>query len=338
MRFRSKSLLLALVTLISANVKALPLLAENASRIYVGDIALAIYPDSVDSNKFYYFPNSSVLAKGSDGTPEFSLSYTGIDAGDANAEGLMTATFHLHSDDRQVEAINHFLQTHPGVGVAVLPVKASNLSAGDQSKPMGFFKAIDLPAFGGLPDTDVGFSAELNKIGVLLIKGQIAGDTAKGLQACYKVEGLGPNMDAHVTIHWSQVYDYFKAHASVGFAWWRVDVTRVVETLRTQGIINYRIDGGDAKEQDYVNKITDNMIEKFFKADLTANPNSAGNTIFDSTPLHLDVGSVHKEDIKDFDGQWLIRDLVERDFCVDMNLHDVAPYSKSKVIDADKLD
>ena len=35
---------------------ALPLLSENASRDYISDIGLAIYPDSSDPNKFYYFP------------------------------------------------------------------------------------------------------------------------------------------------------------------------------------------------------------------------------------------------------------------------------------------
>jgi hypothetical protein len=322
---------------LSYHTQALPILSENAARDFISDIALTIYPDSVDPNKFYYFPNTSVLATGSDGTPEFSLAYTGLDSNDPNAEGLMTATFHLHSDPRQVSAIQKFLNAHPSAGVAVLPVMASTLSAGDPQKPMSFFKALDLPAHGGLPDSDVGFSAELNKLGVLLIKGQIAGNTAKGLNSCYKVQGLGPNMDAQVTIHWQQIYDYLRATFSVGFAWWRVDVTRVVETLRTQGMISLRIDGGNAKEQDYVYKIADQMIEKFFKADLSASPSAAGTAVFNATPLQLNVGSMHKEDVKDFDGHWLIRDLVEREFCVDMNLHDVAPYAKTKVIDADKI-
>lgn len=320
----------------TTKAQALPLLAENAARDFISDEPLTIYPDSNDPNKFYYFPNTSVLATGRDGTPEFSLAYTGIDADLPDAQGLMTATFHLKSDQRQVEAIQMFINKHKGAGVAVLPVMASTLGAGDPTKPMSIFKSIDLPPHGGIPDSDVGFSCELNKIGVKLIRAQIAGNTAKGLQACYKVQGLGPNMDAHVTIRWSQIYDYLKANASGGYWWWHVDVTRVVEKLRTNGLITLVINGGTAKEQDYIYKITDQMIEKFFKADLSASPGSAGNTVFNQTPLQLNVNSVHKEDLKDFDGSWIIRDLVEHEFCLDMNLHDVAPYTSTKVIDADK--
>ncbi len=335
------ALIFAVVTALTSFVgikkaHALPLLSENAARDFISDEALTIYPDSSDPNKFYYFPNTSTLTEGKDGTPEFSLAYTGIDADLPDAQGLMTATFHLKSNKRQVDAIQMFLQRNKKAGVAVLPVMASTLGAGDPAKPMSIFKSIDLPQHGGLPDSDVGFSCELNKMGVKLMRAQIMGDTAKGLQACYKVQGLGPNMDAHVTIHWSQVYDYLKASASGGYWWWHVDVSRVVETLRTQGVINIVINGGTAKEQDYVNKIADQMIEKFFKADLSASPGSAGSTIFNETPLQLNVSSVHKEDVKDFEGNWIIRDLVEHEFCLDMNLHDVAPYAKTKVIDADK--
>lgn len=51
--------------------QALPLLSENAAK-RVSEI-LTLYPDSQDPKKFYYFPNSSVLAQDAGGRPLFSL-------------------------------------------------------------------------------------------------------------------------------------------------------------------------------------------------------------------------------------------------------------------------
>ncbi len=326
----------AVALLTACEAGALPLLSENAARYFISDEALAIYPDSTDAQKFYYFPNTSVLTEGADGTPEFSLAYSGVESNSPNGGGLMTAIFHLKSNKKQVDAIERFLADHKGASVAVLPVLASTLSAGDPTKFLSIFKGIDLPPFGGLPDTDVGFSCELTVFGVNLIMAQIEAGTSKGLHACYKFEGLGPNMDARIYIHWQQIYDYLRASASGTYYWFHADIQRVTEEMHTKGLVEITIDGGSAKEQDYIMKIADQMIEKFFKADLAASPTQAGSNIFSNTPFTLSVNSVHKEDIKDFNGRWVIRDLTQREICVDMSLHDVAPYAKTKVINADK--
>jgi hypothetical protein len=339
-KFLAMGAILVGALMIRTSAQALPLLSENAAKAFSSNEALTIYPDSDDYAKFYYFPNSSSLVNGRDGTPEFSLAYAGVDAGIPDAEGVLTATFHLQSSPEQKAALQQFLNTHPGAGIATIPVMASTLSMGGSNgkkAPMSYFKTVQLPEFGGLADSDVGFSAELSGIGVKLVKAQIKGDTAQGLQSCYKIQGLGPNMDAHVTIHWSQVYDYMAAHLSVGGWYWHVDIQKVTEELQTQGSVRIVINGGTATQQDYVNKVADEIIQKFFVPDFAASPDSAGNNIFSNTPLQFSLSTTHKEDVKDFEGNWVIRDLTTREFCIVLNLTDVAPYVGSKVVDADKM-
>jgi hypothetical protein len=327
-----KNTVFILVSLVmTSNAFALPLLAENAAK-RVSEV-LTLYPDHEDANKFYYFPNSSELAKDANKRPMFNLVYTGLgDSDPNNGSGILNLVFRLKSNTEQKSALKEFLDQNPNAGLAVLPIKASTLSAGD----LALFKKLDLPPHGGRAEDEMGITVELTEPGVKIVRGQAKAGTGTRVNYCYKVTGLGPTMDATVTIEWQQIYDYFRTSVSAGALWWRTTITSEVEKLKQDGKVVIVVNGGDAKYEDYVRKLTDMMIEKLFTPILSIN-RSATEVVFNNTPLQLNLNSVHKEELKTFKGRIITRDIVDREFCVDMSMKDVAPFYNDLVIDADKL-
>lgn len=308
---------------------ALPLLSENAAK-RVSEL-LTLYPDSQDPRKFYYFPNSSTLAQDRAGRPLFSLAYYGLDnASPDDGGGLLNAVFRLDVNAPMRTAVREFLEQNPDAGLAVIPVKASTVSSGQ----LNMYRNLVLPPHGGRAEDEMGMSIELTEIGAQIFRAKAKSGTGPQLNYCYKVEGLGPNMDAHLVIEWQQLYEYFRASASAGALWWRTTITREVEKLYNTQHIFVTINGGDAQKQDYVYKIVDQMIAKLFEPKLDYN-RSATNVVFASTPLQFAFNSVKKEELHRFEGRIVLRDLVEREFCVDLSVKDVAPYYNELVLRAD---
>lgn len=324
---RSVSMTAVLTCAFSA--QALPLLSENAAT-RISEV-LTLYPDSQDPQKFYYFPNSSTLAQDRAGRPLFSLAYYGLDnASPDDGGGLLNAVFRLDMNAPMRKATAEFLQQNPNAGLAVIPVKASTVVSGQ----LNMYRNLVLPPHGGRAEDEMGMSVELTEIGAQIFRAKAKSGTGPQLNYCYKVEGLGPNMDAHIVIEWQQLYEYFRASASAGALWWRTTITREVEKLYNTQYVFVTINGGDAQKQDYVYKLTDQMIAKLFEPKLNYN-RSATNVIFDSTPLQFALNSVKKEELHKFEGRIVLRDLVEREFCVDLSVKDVGPYYNELVLKAD---
>lgn len=322
-------LIFASVLTVGASAHSLPLLSENAAT-RISEV-LTLYPDSQDPRKFYYFPNSSTLAQDSGGRPLFSLAYYGLDNDTPDdGGGLLNAVFRLQMNAPMKKAVSEFLAQNPDAGLAVIPVKASAVTSGQ----LNMYRNLVLPPHGGRAEDEMGMSVELTEIGAKIFRAKAKSGSGPQLNYCYKYEGLGPNMDAHVVIEWQQLYDYFRASFSAGALWWRTTITREVEKLYNTQHIFVTINGGDAQKQDYVYKIVDQMIAKLFEPKLDYN-RSATNVIFDSTPLQFALNSVHKEELHRFEGRLVLRDLVEREFCVDLSVKEVAPYYNDLVLRAD---
>lgn len=317
------------MALLSSAAKALPLLSENAAT-RVSEV-FTVYPDHADPRKFYYFPNSGVLVRDSANMPLFTMVYYGLDDSQPdNGGGLLTAVFKLESNPAQRKAKEEFLRQNPQAGLAVLPVKASALNGGNFS----FYRNLQLPPVGGRAEDEMGFTAELTEMGARFIRGQAEGSAGQQTSYCYKVDGYGPAMDADIRIEWQQVYDHFRASTSAGAFWWRVNITTEVEKLKQRNLVEVRINGGDAKMEEYVNKIVDMMITKLFVPSLDYNRGSNG-TVFSHTPLQFNAGHIHREELKTFRGRFINRDLVEREACVTLGIKDVAPYFNDLVRSVD---
>jgi len=315
--------------LFNQTASALPLLSENAAK-RVSEI-LTLYPDSQDPNKFYYFPNSSRLAQDQNGRPLFSLAYYGLDNEDkTDGGGLLNAVFRLDMNQPMRKAVREFLDQNPHAGLAVLPVKASTVASGQ----LNMYTSLHLPEHGGRAEDEMGMSIELTEIGAMIFRAKAKSGTGPQLNYCYKVEGLGPNMDAHIVMEWKQLYEYFRASSSAGALWWRTTITREVEKLYNTQHIFVTINGGDAQKQDYIFKLVDQMIAKLFEPKLNYN-RSATQVLFESTPLQFNLNSVTKEELHRFEGRVVMRDLVEREYCVDLTVKDVEPYYNELVIRAD---
>ena len=325
------------LSLLNVNqAQALPLLAENAG-IMVDDIITA-YPDDKDPNLVYFMPNSSVMARDAENLPQFGLTYWGLSNGGPidQAGGYMTFTARLYPDASQKRALDGLRAQ--GKRVAVIPVQASTMgitSTKPGSTPLSnLFSEFNFAAKAGVMEQEVGVNAALTGIGAKVFKAAI--DTPQLIKAdyCYKVTGLGPNFDATITANMSRVYDYFSASYSSGWLS-KKTISVEVEKLRQANAIKIVINGGDAKMEEYVQKIAETIVQRIFTPELKTGPGPAGGDggwSFSRYSLNL----THKEENKEETWQYIRRDLVDREFCANVALKDLKPYKDQLVRDADK--
>lgn len=331
----SASLWLSATLLYSIGALAMPLVGETAGSIKHGMITL--YKDHETPNKVYFFPDSTRFAVDENKVPMFNMVVWGMkDPAAADKGGYFSMTTNLASSAQQKKDLESFAQANPQVEIAVIPIKSSSIGLQTTKKnapPLGIlFDEFNFAQTGGRPEDDIGVNAVLTKTGATafyaMLKDLEGGSPLK-MDYCYKFDGLGPNMDAKVHVKMRRVYDYFEANSSGGYWWFSYNIRKVVETLHKNGEITIEMNGGDAKEWEYINEIAREITARLFKPELSADTNIGNaNSNF---PFRFNVGSITKIEQAVETWTWKRRDLVEREFCTSINIKDLGPY-RSKLI------
>lgn len=319
--------------------QALPLLSESAALNPTA--ALTLYPDHQIPNKFYFMPNSSMISRDSRGVPTFSFTYYGLnDAAATDAGALMVYVGRLTSDPLQAQALADYLKANPKVGIAVLPVKESTVSLTSttgQSPLAPLFSEFNFSQKGGRAEDEIGVNAVLTKVGAKIMKASLLKEAGAALKfdMCYKVQGLGPSMDGEILIKMNRVYDHFRASASAGGLWWRASIQVEIEKLVKSRDVRWVINGGEAKDEDYIREATEKIITRMFKPELQMSPAGTATVWEKATPFSFGASYTHKEEHDE--ERWTItrRTLETREFCVPLSVKDVQEHKDKCVIDAD---
>jgi hypothetical protein len=328
------------LALSASNALALPQFSKSAALNYGS--ALTLYPDHQDPNLFYFMPNSSRIGRDEKGVPTFSFTYFGLkDPAATEAGALMVYVGRLTSEPEQKKALEQFLATHPKAGIAVLPIKESmiSLDTTDPSKqPLKLlFNEFNFAHKGGRAEDEIGINAVATKIGAKIFKASILGEAGAVMKydMCYKVDGLGAGMDGKIHVKMNRVYDHFAAKASGGYLWWRASIATEIETLRKTGDVSWEINGGDAKDEDYLRETTAAIVARVFKPELSMSPTSSSTTWDNATPFTLNASYTHKEESNEENWTIVRRPGVTEEFCVPLTIKDIQDYKKQCVIDAD---
>jgi hypothetical protein len=331
------SLYLGVATLLHAGTSyALPDVSENAAQNVAG--VLTLYPDSEDPNLAYFIPDSAGLSTDANGLPDFGFTYWGLAPASSDAGAYMSFSMKLQMDQAQQNALNSFLAT--GKKIAVIPFKESVVTltstntSNNQMALTDLFKEFDFSSHAGPAEAEVGVNAVLTADGARVFKSQIETPQALKLDYCYKFDGLGPLMDAHISVHWSQIYTDFQEHASGGYWWTQVSIDSEIEKLRQDGAITIQIKGGTAKMEEYVEKLAQDAISRMFVSDLKDQPTSMSN--LDGWSFsRFQFSYTDREQFKDEEYDYQNQDLVERDGCLDLKVGDLAKYEDQLVRNAD---
>lgn len=313
---------------------AIPVFSENAA---VNKGPITLFPDSNDPRLVYYFPNSSGFQVGEENKPIFGLTTWGLKGPMDQAGGWMSFTMRLQSDRRQDEALTK--ARSEGLRIAVLPVRESTVgissTKGTGTAPFGrIFDELGFPPHGGFADDDIGVNATLTGVGAKVFRAALETVGLMKVDYCAKFDGLGPQFKGKVTIHWDQVYDNVQAHFKVGGLFHRVDVQAEFEKMLDERTVEISTEGGDATKKEYIKKVAELAVDKFFEPTLKMQPTDQGQSggwSFMSYGLKV----THREQHKKQDYIWTERDLVTREICVPLSLNSLKPYLSDVLRDAD---
>ena len=332
--------IVGLVLMMFGKADAIPLFGETAGTIKDG--ILTLNRDSQNPNKVYFFPNSTKFSLDSQNIPLFNFVYWGVDqpvTGTDGAGAYMTLSTHLASDASQQAALDNYMRNHPEMEVAVLPIKKSmiglhNLAATEQPLK-ALFSEFDFAKVGGRAEDEIGVNAVLTPVGArafkALLTNNMAGSKIK-FDYCYTIQGLGPNMDATVSVDMKRVYEYFEASHKGGWGWFAWSIKEVVETLKDDRAIKITMNGGDAKEWEVLNTVAATVTERLFKPELAASPVSPAST---NNLFNFGAGGVHKEELKNEIWTFVRRDLEDREFCTAVVVKDLQGHLDKLVTKAD---
>ncbi len=353
-----------LIFLLGKGAFSLPLLAENAGLDVSG--VLTLYPDHRDTRKFYFMPNSLGLTQNKVGLPLLTLTHWGQKGAVDRAGAYLVFSLRMRSDEEQKSAIESFLASNPGTSVAVLPIKSSivelsNSTNGKVSPLQTLFSEFNFSRRGGRPEDEIAVNAILTGIGAKVMRAQLRGQTPFKVDYCYGIEGLGPDMDAQISVRWHRVHEYFSAKMQGKIWFTRYDIQRVTEDLRQDNLVQWEVNGGNASDEEYVRSMTEKIIERLFKVDLPpVNRQSfdrfsiapfASFASFDSKTrsksfsglfgwgfksLSFSLKSIKTDELKTETWRMKRRHLIQRDFCTGLALRDLAPFYSQIVFDADE--
>lgn len=334
---KMKSVLAVLAATIGAGLGnlpsagAVPLLGETAGSIRDG--VLTLYRDHEKANRVYFFPNSSAISVTTGGIPHFHLAYWDK-ALDGIGGGYLTATLKPSSDAQQRKALDNFMKANPGIEVAVMPVMKSVIGISSTvpgDKPLAaLFTEFNFAKAGGRAEDEIGINGLMTFVGSRVMSSMLKNKTTQLMKVdyCYTVQGYGPSFDAKVTVQMDRVYDYFQASASVGGWFWRATIQSVTEKLIDQRDIVIERYGGDAKDDEMLNKVAQTITARLFTPELAASPVSvaAPNSFYSFGGSH-----VHRHELKRETWVWKSRDLVEREFCIPISLKDLESHADAIV-------
>lgn len=232
------------------------------------------------------------------------------------------------------------MKDNPHIRVAVVPIKSSTIglsSTIQNASPLGvLFTEFSFAKHGGRAEDDIGINAVLTKRGAQSFQKMITeleGGTPLKMDYCYTYQGLGPNMDARIRVKMRRVYDYFEANSSGGYWWFSYSIRKVVETLHKNGEISIEMNGGDAKQWEYLNEISKEITARLFKPELSADTNIGNaNTNF---PFRFNAGSLTKIEQAEEVWTWKRRDLKEADWCTAINIKDLKDSGKKLIVEID---
>ncbi|MBC7397427.1 MAG: hypothetical protein H7333_08285 [Bdellovibrionales bacterium] len=319
--------------------QATPILSQNEAQNVDG--LLTLYPESSDQNLFYFFPNSATFQTSvieGKATPLFGFTYWGLSNGGALADAgaFLTFTAHLASDEQQRKVLDAFIAA--GRKVAVLPLMSSTISLhGTKSgeAPLSrLFDEFNFSQQGGMAEDDIGVNALMTGLGAKTFRSAIQNNSLMKVDYCFKFQGLGPNFKADINMDYQKVYDAFQAHFSGGGWFTKASINAEVEKLRESEIIHIKTDGGTAVEKDYVSKIADKIAARLFVAELDTK--SVGTADIGGWSFtKFTFNNTHREQLGF--AKWSIeaRDLVEREFCIPVNLSGLKPFYGEVVKNAD---
>lgn len=324
---------------ISQGAQAVPLFGESAGTIKNG--VLTLYKDHHDPKKVYFFPNSTKFSVDNRGVPMFNFVYWGLNNPNATDKGaFLTMSTHLASDKEQQAALNSYLQQHPEMEVAVLPIKSSVIgltSTDKNSTPLSaLFTEYNFAKAGGRAEDEIGVNAVLTASGARAFKavlGKESGGQLLKMDYCYVVQGFGPSMNAMISINMKRVYEYFEANHSGGWGWFSWQIHAVTEKLFAEKSIVISKHGGDAKDWEYLIKISEAITARLFTPELSSTPSSpvaGGNRLF-----RFGVSSVKKEELQSENWVWNRTDLEDREYCTSIAIKDLEPYRNLVITDAD---
>ena len=323
----------------SAN--ALPLLSESAA-LNAGS-NLTLYPDHEDPTKFYFFPNSSKIARDESNMPLFTFTHYGLSNGGAISEagGFMVGVMRLTSSNDQQVALDKFLQSRSGAGVAVLPVLSSTVNLVNTSDKMAaplktFFTEFNLPPHGGRAEDEAGFNAVLTGLGAKLMKKHLEGTVGIKFDYCYQVQGLGPNMDANIKLNYKRIHDQLKVKFGLSYSFWtRIEIEKEVESLKTRGLISWEINGGTAKDEEYLKSVANDLVNRFFKPELDTIRAELPKTELGWSFTRFQMKQVSQEQDTQISYLMKKRELTTREFCIPLPVKDLKPFIKDVILDAD---
>jgi len=272
------------------------------------------------------------------GLPQIGFTHWGLSNGGpiADAGAWLTFTMRLRSDKAQRAGLDSLLAE--GKRIAVLPVQASTVgitSTKEGTPASRLFEEFHFAQKAGRAEDEVGVNAVMTGIGAKVFKAAIDNPQLMKVDYCYKVQGLGPNMEGRIYVKWDKVYDYFQASASFGGFWSKKSISVEVEKLRQKNLVDISLDGGTATEMEKLYELTNTIIARLFVPELKMQPGSGdggGGWSFSRFSAKI----VHKEELKE--ETWTIRkrDLIDREFCSDMALKDLTPFKDKIVKDAEK--
>lgn len=330
-------LIASVLTLWSSHAHAIPIFAENAAQNV--NTALTLYPDSEDQNLYYFMPNSSSLqmTNTTPSLPMFGFTYWGLNTGASleNAGAYLSFTAHLVSDEAQKAALNSFISG--GKRVAALPIQTSivNLTSSQKDAiPLKIlFNELDFSAHAGMAEDDIGVNAVLTGIGAKVFKAAIDTPDLMKVDYCYQSQGLGPDFNAHVMVDYRRVYDDFQSHFSAGGFFWHAQIDAEIEKLIANHAISIVINGGDAKEEEYVKSISDEIVEKLMQPHLQAVPTSAAGSGWSFASYSLKI--TNREELTTVHWDMMKRDNVIHEACIPVTLSGLKPYYNDIVKNAD---
>ena len=331
MKFRNAvSMLSATCALMSgwgSTAEAVPLLGETSGTIREG--ILTLYRDHEKSNRVYFFPNASAISRTQAGLPQFHLAHWDKEL-DGKGGGYLTATLKPSSDADQKRALDSFMAANPGIEVAVVPVKSSIIGISSTlpgSDPLSaLFTEFNFARSGGRAEDEIGINALMTNVGARVMSQMLQNQTTQLMKVdyCYKVQGYGPAFDAKVTVQMDRVYDYFSASASTGGWFWRASIRSVTEKLIDQRDIVIERYGGDASDDEMLNKIAEAITARLFTPELAASPVQAAHS---NAFYSFGASHVHRRELKRETWTWKSRDLEEREFCIPISLKDLEGYA-----------
>lgn len=336
-----KSILIGVLGLMTfGRAYAIPLFGETAGTIKEG--ILTLNRDSQNPKKVYFFPNSTKFSVDSQNVPLFNFVYWGLGSPANGADGAgayMTLSTHLASDTSQQAALDNYMKNHPDMEVAVLPIKKSMIGlqtmVPNELPLKALFSEFDFAKVGGRAEDEIGINAVLTSVGARAFKALLTNDLAGSkikFDYCYTIQGLGPNMDATVSVDMRRVYDYFELNHTGGWGWFAWSIKTVVEKLKDDRAITITMNGGDAKEWEVLNTIAATITERLFKPELTASQVSPAST---NNMFNFGAGGVHKEELKNETWNLVRRDLEDREFCTAVVVKDLQGHLDKLVTKAD---